>query len=173
MRRTIQIGDKYKSLLDSYESELDKEEFNMLIIKLLKVNKEFEDKNMDIFLICELINKYNLDFYTLINLFSKFSQENEIIVPTPVKKEVIVNTKPQNYENSPILNLNNTKNKPLEKKETTKIEEVQEKNIPKVEEKKEVIIEKEKPNNNDSIFNNVDNDLEDDFDILGLGIRLT
>lgn len=167
MRRTIQISDKYKDIIDKYEMDLSKEEFHILITKLLKVNQELENKNISIFLIYELIEKYNLDFFSLINLISNYSSNTQI-EKVEINNEVI---NPEVYSNSPLVDLgNNTSTKSLnsksdekknekkeilkeDKEEIKKIKEIKEEEIEKnikkevkiknevVETKKEIIIE--------------------------------
>lgn len=166
MRRTIQISDKYKDMIDKYELDLSKEEFSFLITKLLKVNQELEAKDINIFLICELIDKYNLDFFSLINLISNYStsakslnESNEI----EIKKDNTKEKEPEEYENSPLINLDNKINSKTINKTKNPIED--KKNIEPFNEEFNQK-EKEVIKDNDIIKEEIDNP------ILSLGIDL-
>lgn len=168
MRRTIQIGDKYKDMIEKYELELDKEEFNMLITKLLKANQDLQNKNMDIFLVCELIDKYNLDFYSLINIFSSYS----INTIGPNKEPIQITNQQENQEKkeilkeTPIIDFNN----PVKTKTKENSNNILEDNINTIKSKKSVKDNLNKININDKEIN-----MEDSFDnpILSLGIDLS
>lgn len=74
MRRTIQIGDKYKPLMDYYEGVYDKEEFNIFLTQLLVAYKKMKDKNIDLITLTELMGNYDIDLITLIQLVSQSSE---------------------------------------------------------------------------------------------------
>lgn len=174
MKRTIQIGDKYKDMLEKYELELDKEEFSMLITKLLKTNQELQDKNIDIFLVCELINKYNLDFFSLINIFSSYSinilnlhnNTNKNIDTTIQETNKNIN----NLKDSPLLDFNkSSKNKKSLSSNTNNhviLDNNEEKNI-----KNENIKNNKEISKQVKISNDIEN--KNDNPILSLGIDLS
>ena len=173
MRRTIQISDKYKDMIEKYELDLGKEEFYMLITKLLKVNKDLEDKHINIFLLYELIDKYNLDFFSLINIISNHSLniQNVNIIEKPKEEEKI-----EDIKDSPLIDLNKTIKPKIEnvtnivktedKKEKKEIKEIKTnkiiEEIPKTEIKTETETEN-RTENEDTFYN----------PILSLGIDLS
>ena len=112
MKRTIQIGDKYKQLIDEYETQYDKEEFNMLITKLLVLNKDLQNNNIDLFVIGSLIKQYNIDFFTLIQGLSIF--KDNIGITKNLNNDI---------EDTPLINISTKKEKKKEIKETKEIEE--------------------------------------------------
>jgi len=71
MRRTIQIGDKYKPLMDYYSEKFDKEEFNVFITKLLIAYKKMKDKNIDLITLTELLEPYDINIIDLIKIVSE------------------------------------------------------------------------------------------------------
>lgn len=71
MQRTIQIGDKYKPLMDYYSEQFDKEEFNVFITKLLVAYKKMKDKKIDLITLSELIEPYDVNIIDLIKLITE------------------------------------------------------------------------------------------------------
>ena len=71
MQRTIQIGDKYKPLMDYYSEKFDKEEFNVFITKLLIAYKKMKDKNIDLITLTELLEPYDINIIDLIKIVSE------------------------------------------------------------------------------------------------------
>lgn len=71
MKRTINISDKYKSMIEDYEKKNDKDEINLLITKLLKANYELKSKGIDILVISDLIYNFDIDFFELMGCLSK------------------------------------------------------------------------------------------------------
>lgn len=78
MKRTIQIGNKYKEMMEEYEAEFDKEEFNIFITKLLVMSRELKNRKIDILVIADLIKTYNIDFFSLIQGISNCANSNNI-----------------------------------------------------------------------------------------------
>lgn len=171
MRRTIQISDKYKDMIDKYELDLSKEEFSFLITKLLKANQELESKDMNIFLICELIDKYNLDFFSLINLVSNYSISAKNL-NEPNEIEIKEEKELEEYKVSPLINLDNKVNNKTINKAKKTIED-KTKNIV-VEDKKntEIFNEEFNQGKNEVIKDNDVVKEEVDNPILSLGIDL-
>lgn len=93
MKRTINIGDKYKNMIEEYEYMYDKEEFNMLITKLLSSNLKLKKLNIDLVVIADLIADYNIDFFTLMSCLSNSRKD----IPVIKAEEVI------NKTDSPII----------------------------------------------------------------------
>ena len=79
MRRTIQIGDKYKPLMDYYSERFDKEEFNVFITNLLIAYKKMKDKNVDLITFSELIEPYDVDIIDLIQLIRENASLSNVI----------------------------------------------------------------------------------------------
>lgn len=77
MRKTIQIGDKYKPLMDYYSEQFDKEEFNIFITKLLIAYKRMKDKNIDLITFSELIEPYQVDIIDLIKLITEHVEPSD------------------------------------------------------------------------------------------------
>lgn len=150
MKRTIHIGDKHKSVIEEYEMIYDKEEFNMLITKLLLANKTLRDKNIDILVVADLIDRYNIDFFALMNSISSCRDSRQVNFVNP-----------NEVENSPIVTT--TKEKPIVKEKTKakKIEEIP-KDIKILEEKKidevPVVEETENDGFNNNLFSKKETD---------------
>lgn len=87
MRRTIQIGDKYKPLMDYYSEKFDKEEFNIFITKLLIAYKKMKDKNIDLITFAELVEPYDIDIIDLIKLISEHASLSEV---TPSMDDIML-----------------------------------------------------------------------------------
>lgn len=109
MKKTIQIADKYKPLMDYYDEKFDKEEFNHFITKLLITYKKMKDKNIDLITFSELIEFYDVDIIDLIKIISENanmidpSKESKIVKNE--KKEQDSSKTKQNPIENPILNL--------------------------------------------------------------------
>lgn len=71
MQRTIQIGNKYKPLMDYYSEQFDKEEFNVFITRLLVAYKKMKDKKIDLITFSELIEPYDVNIIDLIKLVTE------------------------------------------------------------------------------------------------------
>lgn len=78
MRKTIQIGDKYKPLMDYYSEQFDREEFNIFITKLLISYKKMKDKNIDLITFSELIEPYDVDIIDLIKLITESAELSDM-----------------------------------------------------------------------------------------------
>lgn len=83
MQRTINISDKYKSLIKDYENKYDKKEFDVLFTNLLKLNKDLKNQDLDIFVIGDLLLKSNIDSFTLIMAIANIKNGNAFVPPTP------------------------------------------------------------------------------------------
>lgn len=77
MQRTIQIGDKYKPLMDYYSGLFDKEEFNVFFTQLLIAYKKMKDKNIDLITFSELVEPYDIDIIDLIKLVTENAERKE------------------------------------------------------------------------------------------------
>lgn len=116
MRRTIQIGDKYKPLMDYYSEKFDKEEFNVFITKLLIAYKKMKDKNIDLITFAELIEPYDIDIIDLIKLIT----ENAELKTVPNADSIII-TKASSFDkqevpeaqNSKVINIENKNRKSI------------------------------------------------------------
>ena len=97
MRKTFQIGDKYKPLMEYYSSCFDKEEFNIFITKLLIAYKKMKDKNIDLIILSDLIEPYKLDLIKLIKLIDNMdipksiNLTNDLIIEEAAKKTITEN----------------------------------------------------------------------------------
>lgn len=96
MQRTIQIGDKYKSLMKWYNEQYDKEEFNVFFTKLLVAYKKMKDKNIDLIIFSELIEKYDVDIYDLIRLLEENVNSKKIAKQNDNKSDIIKEKKEDN-----------------------------------------------------------------------------
>ena len=90
MRKTFQIGDKYKPLMEYYSSCFDKEEFNIFITKLLIAYKKMKDKNIDLIILSDLIEPYKLDLIKLIKLIDNMD------IPKSINEEAAKKTITEN-----------------------------------------------------------------------------
>lgn len=66
MQRTFNFSDKYNSLIREYDKKYDKKELDVLVVNLLKANKNLKDKDIDLLLIADLIVKFDVNLYSLI-----------------------------------------------------------------------------------------------------------
>lgn len=104
MRRTIQIGDKYKPLMDYYSEKFDKEEFNVFITKLLIAYKKMKDKNIDLIIFAELIEPYDIDIIDLIKLIT----ENAELKTAPNADSIMI-TKTSSFDKQEVPEVQNSK----------------------------------------------------------------
>jgi hypothetical protein len=104
MRRTIQIGDKYKPLMDYYSEKFDKEEFNVFITKLLIAYKKMKDKNIDLITFAELIEPYDIDIIDLIKLIT----ENAELKTAPNADSIMI-TKTSSFDKQEVPEVQNSK----------------------------------------------------------------
>jgi len=104
MRRTIQIGDKYKPLMDYYSEKFDKEEFNVFITKLLIAYKKMKDKNIDLITFAELIEPYDIDIIDLIKLIT----ENAELKTAPNADSIMI-TKTSCFDKQEVPEVQNSK----------------------------------------------------------------
>lgn len=118
MKRTITIGNKYKEMIDEYEDLYDKEEFSMLITKLLVSNKKLKDQNIDILMVADLIDNYNIDFFSLMNCLSMCRNTSKVEYIEDVSK----------IEDSPIISMKKKNDNIIKKNKKVKkvVEEVDE-----------------------------------------------
>lgn len=104
MRRTIQIGDKYKPLMDYYSEKFDKEEFNVFITKLLIAYKKMKDKNIDLITFAELIEPYDIDIIDLIKLITENAE-----LKTALNTDSIMITKTSSFDKQEVPEVQNSK----------------------------------------------------------------
>jgi len=104
MRRTIQIGDKYKPLMDYYSEKFDKEEFNVFITKLLIAYKKMKDKNIDLITFAELIEPYDIDIIDLIKLITENAE-----LKTALNADSIMITKTSSFDKQEVPEVQNSK----------------------------------------------------------------
>ena len=104
MRRTIQIGDKYKPLMDYYSEKFDKEEFNVFITKLLIAYKKMKDKNIDLIIFAELIEPYDIDIIDLIKLITENAE-----LKTALNTDSIMITKTSSFDKQEVPEVQNSK----------------------------------------------------------------
>lgn len=104
MRRTIQIGDKYKPLMDYYSEKFDKEEFNVFITKLLIAYKKMKDKNIDLIIFAELIEPYDIDIIDLIKLITENAE-----LKTALNADSIMITKTSSFDKQEVPEVQNSK----------------------------------------------------------------
>lgn len=104
MRRTIQIGDKYKPLMDYYSEKFDKEEFNVFITKLLIAYKKMKDKNIDLITFAELIEPYDIDIIDLIKLIAENAE-----LKTALNTDSIMITKTSSFDKQEVPEVQNSK----------------------------------------------------------------
>lgn len=104
MRRTIQIGDKYKPLMDYYSEKFDKEEFNVFITKLLIAYKKMKDKNIDLITFAELIEPYDIDIIDLIKLITENAE-----LKTVLNADSIMITKTSSFDKQEVPEVQNSK----------------------------------------------------------------
>lgn len=86
MRKTIQIGDKYKPLMEYYNSQFDREEFNVFFIKILIAYKKMKDKNIDLIMLSDLIEPYDIDIVQLLKIIDNAKHSKTI--DAFLKKEI-------------------------------------------------------------------------------------
>ena len=178
MKRTITIGDKYKALMNYYEMNYDKDEFNHLITKLLISYEKMKGKDIDIIMLTDLMENYDVnifDFMSYISTCKKIENQkedySEIIVDTDsikAKKREEVSIKTSNLiEGKKNISIKEKDNISLGISEENKInEKVQENKISeKVEESNsnKTILDTESSNTKSNNF----------APILSLGIDLT
>ena len=100
MRKTIQIGDKYKPLMEYYNSQFDREEFNVFFIKILIAYKKMKDKNIDLIMLSDIIEPYDIDIVQLLKIIDNAKPSKTI--DTSLKKETkSLNQEPKQEENLP------------------------------------------------------------------------
>ena len=100
MRKTIQIGDKYKTLMEYYNSQFDREEFNVFFIKILIAYKKMKDKNIDLIMLSDIIEPYDIDIVQLLKIIDNAKPSKTI--DTSLKKETkSLNQEPKQEENLP------------------------------------------------------------------------
>lgn len=100
MRKTIQIGDKYKPLMEYYNSQFDREEFNVFFIKILIAYKKMKDKNIDLIMLSDIIEPYDIDIVQLLKIIDNAKPSKTI--DTFFKKETkSLNQEPKQEENLP------------------------------------------------------------------------
>lgn len=98
MRKTIQIGDKYKTLMEYYNSQFDREEFNVFFIKILIAYKKMKDKNIDLIMLSDIIEPYDIDIVQLLKIIDNAKPSKTI--DTSLKKETkSLNQEPKQEEN--------------------------------------------------------------------------
>lgn len=100
MRKTIQIGDKYKTLMEYYNSQFDREEFNVFFIKILIAYKKMKDKNIDLIMLSDIIEPYDIDIVQLLKIIDNAKPSKTI--DTSLKKETkSLKQEPKQEENLP------------------------------------------------------------------------
>jgi hypothetical protein len=106
MQRTIQIGDKYKPLMDYYSEQFDKEEFNVFITKLLIAYKKMKDKNIDLITFSELIEPYDVDIIDLIKLITENTSLSNI---TPSMDGIVITQTSDSDDKQEVLETQDSK----------------------------------------------------------------
>jgi len=108
MKKTIQLSDKYIPVIDWLESLYDKEEFGVFMGKLLSSYKTMKEKNMDFLILTELLSKYDLDIYKLIQILESSNTDALPVIKKelkPVSKEEIKDELKPSRPRSGILDL--------------------------------------------------------------------
>lgn len=108
MKKTIQIGDKYIPVMKWLEEIYDKEEYGVFMGKLFDSYKKMKDKNIDLIILTELLSKYDMDIYKLIQILESANMQPLQVIRQepviPIKNEAVIEeVKPKSK--SGILNL--------------------------------------------------------------------
>ena len=89
MKRTITIGDKYKALMSYYEMNYDKDEFNHLITKLLISYKKMKGKDIDIIMLADLMENYDVNIFDFMSYISSCKKNDN---PKEDLSEMVIDT---------------------------------------------------------------------------------
>ena len=108
MKRTILFPGKYESVVQWMDDTYGKEEFALHVAKLLQTHKSLKDNGIDTFILAELLSKYDIDIYKLIQILENHYEGVPVIKEqknTDTKVEQKTEIKPEKKQNQGILGL--------------------------------------------------------------------
>lgn len=84
MKRTVLFPKKYEPVIEWMDELYGKEEFALMLSKVLISHKTLKDRGIDTLILSELLSKYDMDIYKLIQILENHYDG------TPVKTEISV-----------------------------------------------------------------------------------